>query len=99
MAFKHELTDALRIYRRMRGWRTFATAAIVPLGFAAIWVFKLNRTDSLICVASAFLLGFLGHLELRMKTMQIRLAKMADELDALRGKEPEDNLVLELNDW
>ena len=40
-----------------------------------------------------------AELEVRLKTMQIRLAGMDDKLDMLAGKEFEENLILELNDW
>jgi hypothetical protein len=44
-----------------------------------------------------------GELEMRLKTIQIRLAGMSDQLNALSGRDPEQgpdaDLILELNDW
>jgi hypothetical protein len=44
-----------------------------------------------------------GELEMRLKTMQIRLAGMNDQLNALSGRDPDQgpdaDLILELNDW
>jgi hypothetical protein len=97
-----ELTGALKKYRRMRGWRSFLVGLAIPLGVAVPWYYDFNRTDTLICLAGAFVFSSIGYLEMRLKTMQIRLAGMADQLDALSGKKSkdhDDNLILELNDW
>ena len=40
-----------------------------------------------------------GELESRLKTMQLLLAGMDDQLNVLSGKESEGSLILELNDW
>jgi hypothetical protein len=41
--------------------------------------------------------------EMRLKTIQIRLAGMSDRLNALNRRDPDqgpdDDLILELNDW
>jgi hypothetical protein len=94
-----DLKSALRGYRRMRAWRHIMIMAVVPAAFILPWTFDLNRTESIICGVGALVVAMTGHLEMRLKTMQIRLAGMADELDALRGKEDQGNLILELNDW
>jgi len=97
---KLNLRDARKKYRRMRTWRGFVLAGVVGLGLAAPSYFGLARTDSLICWLGAALFVLLGHLELRLKTIQVRLAAMDDELTVLRGKESDDaNLILELSDW
>jgi hypothetical protein len=98
-----ELKGALKKYRRMRSWRR-AGMAIMALGaIFAPWLLNLGRTDTLICWLGAFTLWMTGELEMRLKTIQIRLAGMNDQLNALSRRDPEqgpdDDLILELNDW
>jgi hypothetical protein len=78
---------------------TFMTTSIIFAGFAVPWYWDFNKTDTLICVAVAVAVWGTGEIELRLKTIQIRLAGMEDKLDRLAGNEPEDNLLLELSDW
>jgi hypothetical protein len=94
-----ELKGALKKYRRMRSWRRIVLVVVVLGVIGWPWAYDFSRTDTLICWVGAFVFWIFGELELRLKTMQIRLAEMADRLDALSGGEPEDNLILELNDW
>jgi hypothetical protein len=98
-----ELKGALKKYRRMRSWRR-AGMAIIALGAVfAPWLLNLGRTDTLICWLGAFTLWMTGELEMRLKTIQIRLAGMNDQLNAISRRDPEqgpdDDLILELNDW
>jgi hypothetical protein len=98
-----ELKGALKKYSRMRSWRR-AGIAIMALGvMIAPWLLDLGRTDGLICWLGAFTLWMTGKLEMRLKTIQIRLAGMSDQLNALSGRDPEQgpdaDLTLELNDW
>jgi hypothetical protein len=98
-----ELKGALKKYRRMRFWRR-AGMAIMALGaMSAPWLLDLGRTDALICWLGAFTLWVTGELEMRMKTIQIRLAGMNDQLNAHSGRDPDQgpdaDLILELNDW
>lgn len=97
------LKGALKKYRRMRAWRRFGLA-LMPVGAgAAAWVYDLGRTDTLICVGGALLFFAAGELELRLKTIQIRLAGMSDRLNRLTGGDnfgdPNEDLISELNDW
>jgi len=101
MEFK--LKGALKKYRRMRSRRR-AGMAIMALGaMIAPWLLDLGRTDTLICWFGALTLWTAGELEMRLKTIQIRLAGMDDQLNALSGRDPEQgpdaDLILELNDW
>src|SRR4051812_38856927 len=93
------LKGALKTYKRMRGLRIFAINLAAAAGLGVPWLFDLTRTETIMCVVGAMVFAMAGHLEIRLKVIQVRLAGMADELDALRGKEPADNLILELNDW
>jgi hypothetical protein len=98
-----ELKGALKKYRRMRSWRR-AGMAIIALGAVfAPWLLNLGRTDTLICWLGAFTLWMTGELEMRLKTIQIRLAGMNDQLNTLSGRDPDQgpdaDLILELNDW
>jgi hypothetical protein len=98
-----ELKGALKKYRRMRLWRRTGMAIIAFGAMLAPWLLDLGRTDTLVCWLGAFTLWVTGELEMRLKTIQIRLAGMNDQLNALSGRDPEQgpdaDLILELNDW
>jgi hypothetical protein len=95
-----ELKGALKKYGRMRAWRRFGIFAVLLVGFTVPWIYSFNRTDTMLCWLLSAVLWGLGETELRLKTMQVRLAGMADKLDRLSGNAAEaDNLILELNDW
>jgi hypothetical protein len=94
-----ELKGALKKYRRMRMWRQIMIGFAPAVGIGAAWFLGFGQTDTLICIVGSMVFMLCGHLELRLKTIQIRLAGMADEIDALTRNEPEQNLVVELNDW
>src|SRR5688500_13405376 len=81
------VAGALKKYRRMRGYRRFLIVAAVPFALGMAWFYDFNRTDILISVAIAAVFVSMGETEIRLKTMQNRLAQMADDLDALRGRE------------
>jgi hypothetical protein len=98
-----ELKGALKKYRRMRSWRRAGMAVIAIGAMCAPWLLGLGRIDTLICWLGAFTAWMTGELEMRLKTIQIRLAGMSDQLNSLSGRDPEqgpdDDLILELNDW
>jgi hypothetical protein len=98
-----ELKGALKKYRRMRSWRRTGMAVVAIGAMSARWLLNLGRTDTLICWLGAFTPWMTGELEMRLKTIQIRLAGMSDQLNALSGRDPEQgpdaDLILELNDW
>jgi hypothetical protein len=98
-----ELKGALNKYRRMRSLRRTGMAIIALGAVFAPWLLGLGRTDTLICWLGAFTAWTTGELEMRLKTIQIRLAGMNDQLNALSGRNreqgPDDDLILELNDW
>lgn len=93
------LKAALKSYRRQRGWRLFAINATPIAAIAIPWWYDFSRTEIILCVVGAMLFVVAGHLEMRLKTVQVRLAGMADDIVELRGKESENNLMLELIDW
>ena len=88
---------AHRNYRRSRSLRRTGMAIMAFGAISAPWFFELGRTDTLICWLGAFNVLTLGELEIRLKTAQVRLAIINDELRALRGLEdyqtPDDNLI------
>jgi hypothetical protein len=97
-----ELKGALKKYRRMRSWRRFMTGAIIPVSLAIPWFYEFTRTETLICVAIGCVVWGVSEIELRLKTMQIRLAGMDDKLYRLIGDKDhgtDDDLILEMNDW
>jgi hypothetical protein len=101
-----EVKGALKKYRRMRTVRS-ASMAIMALGaISAPWFFDLGQTGGLICWLGAATVWMYWQLEMRLKTMQIRLAGMSDQLNALSPPRdpdlepgPDDDLISELNDW
>ena len=98
-----ELKGALKKYRRMRSWRRGGMAIMALGAMIAPWLLDLGRTDTLICWLGAFTLWTTGELEMRLKTIQLRLAGMSDQLNELSRRDPEqgpdDDFILELNDW
>jgi hypothetical protein len=98
-----ELKGALKKYRRMRSLRRTVIAMIALGAIFAPWLLDLGRTGTLICWLGAFTVWMIGQLEMRLKTIQIRLAGMSDELNALSRRDPDQgpdaDLILELNDW
>ena len=44
-------------------------------------------------------MGLLGHLEIRLKVVQLKLAMIDDKLDKIAGNEPEGHFQSELSDW
>jgi hypothetical protein len=98
-----ELKGALKKYRRMRAWRRGGMAIIALGAVLATGLLELGRTDTMICWLGVLTLAMTVELETRLKTIQIRLAGMNDQLNALSGRDPtrgpDDDLILELNDW
>jgi hypothetical protein len=94
-----ELQGALKKYGRMRLRLRLLILSMAVAAVAAPEFLDLSRTDTLICWLGALVVWLFGEIEMRLKTIQIRLAGMDDDLIALRGPEPENNLILELNDW
>jgi hypothetical protein len=98
-----ELEGALKKNRRLRSWRRAGTAIVALGAVTAPWLLGLDRTDTLICWLGAITLWMTSEIEMRLKTMQIRLAGMSDRLNAFNRRDqdqgPDDDLILELNDW
>lgn len=94
-----DLKRALKKHNRRRALRNAYIGLAIPAGIGVPQLFDFGRTDTLICIVGALVVSLVGHLEVRLKVVQVRLATMADDLVALRGKEPEGNLLLELSDW
>jgi|SRR3954447_12012284 hypothetical protein len=94
-----ELKGALKKYGRMRAGRHTAMLLMAAAAFSIPWLLNLSRTDTLVCLLGAVVFVMTGQIEMRLKTIQIRLAGMDDRLDALSGRESEGNLIAELNDW
>jgi len=95
-----ELKGALKKYRQMRWWRRFWISTAIPISFAIPWFLNFGKTDTLICVAMGVVVWGVGETELRLKTIQVRLAGMNDQLNQLRGDhDAASDVILELNDW
>src|SRR3954452_5505971 len=95
-----ELKGALKKYSRMRAWRRAGMMIFVTGALLATNLFDLSRTELLICYIGVFGLWTASELEMRLKTMQIRLAGMSDQLNALTRRDPEqgpdEDLISEL---
>lgn len=91
-----EVSGALRSYRRKRSRRGFFVGAIaVGVWFAP--VFGAPPTIAAICALGGFILWMFWETEKRLKTMQIRLARMHDKLEQISGTNFEDeHLISEL---
>ena len=98
-----ELKGALKKYRRMRSWRRAGMTIMASGALIAPWLLDLGRTDTLICCLGALTLWMTSELEMRLKTIQIRLAGMDDQLNELSRRDPDQgpdaNSIMELNDW
>jgi hypothetical protein len=95
---------ALKKYHRMRSLRRTGTAIMAAGVISSPWLLDLGRTDSLICWLGGFVVWMTSELEMRLKTMQVRLATLDDQMNTLSGGErrdrgADDNLILELNHW
>lgn len=87
-----ELKGALKKYRRMRSWRRWGMMIFATGVLLATNLVDLSRTDMLICYVGVFGLWTASELEMRLKTIQIRLAGISDQLNALSGRDPERGL-------
>jgi hypothetical protein len=95
-----DLKGALKKYNRMRSRRQVVSLSIIPMCFAISWFFNFDRTDTMICLAIGMVMVVTGQIEMRLKTMQVRLAGMNDQLNQLTGDhDTASDLILELNDW
>ncbi|HTM74925.1 MAG TPA: hypothetical protein VL198_16990 [Pseudolabrys sp.] len=74
------LKGALKKHRRMRSWREVVVLAALPISFGVSWFFDFGRTDTLIAAAIACVFAGFGQLEIRLKTVQVRLAGVDDKL-------------------
>jgi hypothetical protein len=98
-----ELKGALKKYRRMQSLRRARMIIVAVAAVTAPWLLGLGRTDTLICWLGAVTVSMISELEMRLKTIQIRLAGMSDQLNELSRRDPDQgpdaDLILELNDW
>jgi len=69
------------------------------IGLAVAFWFNFNLEATATCAIGGIIVGMLGHLEIRLKVMQLRLATIEDKIDKFAGNEPEENLLSELSDW
>ena len=97
---REEYKAAMRSYQRKRSLRGFLTG-VMCIGIAlAPSVFDLQPPSQLICYLGAATLWFYYQTEIRLKTMQIRLAQMHDILEKFAGtaERKDENYIGELTD-
>jgi type II secretory pathway component PulM len=79
--------------RRIEG--TAAGVGFIVLLLIMWWLDLRPPNAAFLGVSALIVLGFL-EIKRRLKAMQIRLAEMHDEIDALRGNAPQNHMLLEL---
>jgi hypothetical protein len=98
-----ELTEALKAHHQRLNWRMLpaATLPVVSISLAR-WLFDLNSTQQRIVAIGAFVGSAILQIECRLKTMQIRLARMEDQIrhgEWIRDPENHDHQISELSGW
>jgi hypothetical protein len=82
-----------------RAW----VAALLPFGAALLsWLGGLNNTQKLIIVVGACVLAGLLYIDVRLKTMQVRLAQMHDQIkhgEWTRDPDNREETISELSGW
>ena len=97
-----QMRGALRGHRRRRELRAVAPFIFAVCAGVWSWFFEYDHQTNLLLSLVWVIFVLTNSLELRLKTMQVRLATIADQLDKLAGQPtPElgDNLLAELSDW
>jgi hypothetical protein len=99
-----EVRAALRKHGRRMEWRRVAPFIIGLSMGAYSWFFEIDHQTNLFVGLAWTVFMMTNFLELRLKTMQVRLAQMDDKLDKLsRPADPsdmrDDSLLSELCDW
>jgi hypothetical protein len=96
-----DVSGALRSYRRKRSRRGFIVG-VLSIGAAVVpWVREFSSTDTLIWFLGIGIFWLFYQSELRLKTMQVRLAQMHDALERIAGtaNEKDEHLISELSDY
>lgn len=95
-----DVREALRSYSRKRSTRGFIFG-VFCLGAASVpWVREFSSTDTLIWLLGVGIFWLFYQTELRLKTMQVRLAEMHDALERIAGTAhgKDEHLINELSD-
>jgi hypothetical protein len=82
--------------RHMRSREGIAAWVGFVVFLLVLWWLDLSPTDRAIFFVGALVVFSFLQTKWRLKAMQIRLAEMHDEIDALRGNKPEDHTLSEL---
>ena len=98
-----DVSGAQKSYRRKRSRRgLFYGAFALVLAFVP-WHYGWGLTDKLIWYVGLFVAYLYYQTEIRLKTMQIRLAQMHDALERIGGTadpdQKDDNYISELSDY
>jgi hypothetical protein len=83
---------------RRRRMKNAALSIMAVIATVAPWLFDFDRSSTLIWFVGILVILAYGHTEQRLRTMQIRLARMHDLLHRVAGDSPEDQdeLLMEL---
>jgi hypothetical protein len=98
-----ELAAALKAHRRRVELRMYAVPAIAAAGaLFAPWAFDLNGTQQMILWVGALVTTATFQIECRLKTIQVRLAQMDDQIRYGEWRRDPDNhekMLSEISDW
>jgi hypothetical protein len=90
------LREAWKHHMRSRRIEGVAAGVGFVIFLLVLWWLDLSSTDRAILFVGALVVFSFLHTKWRLKAMQIRLAEMHDEIDKLRGNQPEDHTLTEL---
>jgi|SRR5215467_8776952 len=91
-----ELLAALKSHLLGQSIRRWVLAIGSLIALAIPWKFDFGRSDLLIWYVGILVAIQFERTQSRLKAMQLRLAWIHDEINRLRGNEPEDNVLTEL---
>lgn len=104
MDVEDDLVQAGRLKAAVKSYRRKGRTREIVLWVAlvgSLWVpieGQYSRTEWLVWLLGMFVVVFFEQLAKHIRAIQLRLARMADTLDQVAGKEPQDHLLLELSE-
>jgi hypothetical protein len=98
-----DLAEALKAHRRRLEFRMYAVPLLAMAGIAfASWAYDLNGTQIMIAWLGAIVITATFQIECRLKTMQVRLAWIHDQMshgDWSHDPNNHDHQISELSGW
>ena len=97
LAKRAELDAALKAHFKRNERRSFVALPAIAGLMLACWLFDLNGTQMGIGMLGVLVLVVGIEIERRLKTMQVKLAYIHDQLE--HGHYPGEHALTELSDW